>query len=768
MEDNRQSNENIISQLWSRYFPYWPVFLVLTAMAVGGAWIYLQYKLPVYKASATLLVKDEKKGIEESKIMESLNPLSTKKIIENEIEVIKSRALMAKVVEELNLYAPVYQKGEWVDIPAYDFSPVRIEVRNPDKLAEAKKVEFSFEPQTQTVLLRGQKVQPDTWVQTPWGELKFLLHNAAYQEKAPLYFSLVNPKKTLSAFSGKLDVTAAGKLSSVLYLTLKDEVPKRAEDILNALINAYDRASVADKNSLAANTLSFLDERLKYVSGDLDSIEKAIQHYRANKGAIDISSQGKLFLQNVSDNDQKLSEVNMKLSVLGQVEEYVASNNIRGGLVPSTLGINDPLLSNLLNKLYDAELQYDKLKLTTGENNPELSSLADQIRKLKPSILENVRSQKRSLDATKANLYQTNNSYGALLSALPKQERDLVEISREQNIKSSIYSFLLQRREETALSHSATVADTRVVDYAESSLTPVGLGGKIIYGAAIFLALGLGIVIITAREMLNRTVLFRQEIEALTRFPVIGEIVAVKGGEPVVIKEGQKSFVAEQFRLLRTSLPYLGIGPRNKKLLITSTISGEGKSFLATNLALSLAIGGKKVVLVEFDLSNPTLGEKLNIEANLGVADYLLGDAEPEEIIKRTGESANLFLIQAGNLPSNPSELILSDRTEELLQYLEKIFDYVIVDSAPVGLLSDGYVLAKHCDATLYVVRHKYTPKKMLERLDDSNKINELKNIALVFNGIKSRGFGPNKYGYGYGYGYLYVQEPKKVNTNTV
>lgn len=756
-----QSSENVISHLWAKYFPYWPMFLLLIALAVGGAWLYLKYKLPLYESTATLLIKDEKRGMEDSKMLESLNPLASKKIIENEIEVIKSRALMNQVVTELKLYAPIFEQGKWNDISAYATSPVLVEIRNPDSLTEVSRISFDYDTAQKEVTLGGKIQALNQWIATPWGPLRFSLNNKVTYHNSSFYFSLIHPKRVVQNLINRLDVSSA-KLSSVVSLKLKDEVPKRSEDILNTLITAYNQAAINDKNTLAENTLLFLDERLKYVSNDLDSIERRLQQYKARKGAINISSQGQLFLQNVSENDQKLSDVNMKIAVLNQIEKYIIIKDGHGGLVPSTLGINDPLLTDLLGKLYDVELQYEKLKQTTGENNPEVSSLANQIEKIKPSILENVHSQQRSLTAIKNNLFSTNNSYASMLQALPQQERDLVEISREQNIKSSIYSFLLQKREETALSHSSTVSDSRIVDKAESSLDPVGIGKKLVYILSAMLALGMGLFVITIRELFNKRILFRQEIETMTSFPVIGEVILEKSRSPLVIEEGKSTFIAEEFRMLRTSLQYLGIGSFSKKILITSTISGEGKSFIAANLAMSLAISGKKVILVEFDLNNPTLAHKLGITGGKGVTDYLTAQVDAEEGIRSVQDSTNLFLMTAGNLPNNPSELILSERTADLFRYLENKFDYVLIDSAPVGLLSDGYVLSRHCDATLFIVRHKYTPKKMLEQLERNNKVNALKNLAIVFNGVQPRGFGNNGYGYGYNYSYKYSISMKR------
>jgi capsular exopolysaccharide synthesis family protein len=758
------ANENVISQMVGRYLPYWPVFLLLTALAVTAEWFFLKSQLPVYECSATVLIKDQKKGVENAKVTETLDQLSTSTIADNEVEVLKSRSLINKAVRELRLYAPVYQKAKWTDVPAYLTSPIRVEAQNPDSLVEVAKIDFTYDSSNKRINLYNHYYPLNQWLQTEWGILKFSSTSIPSQSNASFYFSLLSPKRVTEGILKRLKVIAAAKTSSVINLKLKDQVPRRGEDILNAILDAYEKASVGDKNRLAENTLAFLDERLRYVSSDLNSIEKKMQQYRSRKASFDISSQGRLFLQNVSDNDQKVSDVNMKLAVLNQVEKSLAADETHGRVVPSTLGIDDPMLSGLINRLYDAELSYEQLKRTTGANNPILSSLQDQIEKIKPSIYDNIRSQRSSLEASKRNLYSTNNTYTSLLRDLPQQEKDLVEITREQNIKSSIYNFLLQKREETALSLSSTVADSRIVDKAESSLKPIGLGNTIVYVITILLAMGFGIVLITARELFNPTVLFRQQIEALTSFPVIGEIVYEKAISPIVVKDGQSSFISEEFRMLRTSLHYLGIGAKSKKILVTSTIAGEGKSFVAANLAITLALSGKRVVLVEFDLSNPTLAIKLGIDARFGLADYLSGAVAIDEVIRTTEQSPNLSVITAGNLPHNPSELILQDSTETLLQHLQSKYDYIIVDSAPVGLLSDGYVLSKLCDATLYIVRHGYTPKKMLERLEQNNKINQLKNLAIVFNGVRARGFASVGEGYGYGIPYKYNNGQKKRN----
>jgi capsular exopolysaccharide synthesis family protein len=758
--------ENLIQQIVSKYVPYWPLFLL--ALFVGGAiaFVYIRYyTTPIYEANATIIIKDEKKGNEDSKLMESLDLISSKKIVENEIEIIQSRTLMTNVVKALHLYAPIYEEGKIKTISAYTRSPIIIETPIPDSIKGNAKILLSYDKESKTVLLNNKyRYGINKIVTTPYGRLTFI-PNKYFNEndtaKHQLYFSLNDPKNVAQGLLANLRVEAASKLSSVVELAYLDEVPQRAENILNQLIIAYDQATVNEKDRLASNTLSFVEERLGMVSHDLDSIEKKVQQFKSGKNAVDISTQGQLFLQNVSANDQKIAEVSTQLSVLDQVQKFVTSPDSKGGIVPSTLGVSDPLLSQLLDKLYNAQLEYEKLKKTVGENNPTLVAITDQINKIKPSILQNIQSQQQSLSATKQNLYATNGSYNSILQAVPQKERELLDISREHATKSNIYAFLLQKREESELSYASAVSDHRVVDNAKAGSAPVSPKKMIIYMMALVGAMTVCVTYITIRESLTGKVLYRHEIEARTNIPIIGEVAFEKTKNPLVIEAGKRSFVAEEFRKLRVSLSFLGIDSSHKKVLITSSISGEGKSFIAANLAVSLSLTGKKVVIVDLDLNNPTISKILDVVQEDGITQYLTGEREPEEIIKRVKAHENLFFISAGSLPENPSELLANGRVKEIIDYLENIFDFVIIDTSPIVLVTDGYLLTGLCDATLYVVRHKYTPKMLIKRLDENNQINPINNPAIIFNGVKMRGFFKNNYGYGYDYVYGNKQRGK-------
>ncbi|HEY5369709.1 MAG TPA: polysaccharide biosynthesis tyrosine autokinase [Hanamia sp.] len=764
-----EEEESLLQQLASKYIPYWSWFLLAFIIAIGGAFTYMKFATPLYEAKAAILIKDETKGNEESKMAASLNLISSNVIVENEVEVLQSYSLMKKVVKALDLYAPVFQEGKLHPVSAYSNSPVVIEVPSPDSIKEFNnrdsikkynKIYFSFDGNAQTVVLGDKYKYPvNEIVTTPYGSLKFI-PNKDYQnsEKADkkFYFALQNPASVASNLSGSLKVESAGKLSSIINLSYKDAVPQRATDVLDQLITAYRQSEINEKDTLAKNTLVFVESRLRLASNDLDSIEKKIQEFKSGKGAVDISTQGQLYLQNVSANDQKLSEVNTQISELDQVEKFVKNNEYGGAIVPFSVsvGVANPVLSQLIDQLYTTELQYEKLKKTVGENNPSLVAIQDQINKIKPNILQNIQSQKQSLIAARGNIYATNGSYNSILQGVPQKERQLLDISREQQIKSNIYAFLLQKREESALAYASTVSSNRVVDEAHTLPDPVSPKKMVVYLIALVACLGFTVAVISMKESLLGKVQYRGEVESRTTIPIIAEIDFDKSKTAVVITPGKRSFLSEQFRKLRISLSFLGIDDRHKKILVVSSIPGEGKSFIAANLAISIAHTGKKVVLMDLDLNNPSLSTILNANHEHGVTEFLSGEKEPGEIINRITGHENLFFISAATLPEDPSELLSTEKAKELLDYLENIFDVVLIDTSPVGLVNDGYILTGLCDATLYVVRQNYTPKALIKKIDENNRINPITNPAIVFNGVKTRGFLRNYYGYGYKYGY--------------
>jgi tyrosine-protein kinase Etk/Wzc len=755
-----EGDEISIGDLIYKFLPFWPLFVLLVLIFISGAWLYLRYKMPVYQTTATLLIKDDKNNNPGKDLLQAFDMFGSKKSVENEVEVLQSKTLMQEVVKNLHLYAPLTVKGRVVTQSAYLISPIVIEAREPDSLKDVKEVHFIFNDAAQSVSIENKVYPLNQWVITPFGTLQFL-PNKYYkpaEKEQNLYFSLMPIKKAANNTLKEVKIASSSKESTVIDLSIEGEVPKRGEDILNELLKVYNQAAILDKNMLAANTLKFVNDRLRYVVNELDSVEGKLQSFKSRNKITDISAQGKIYLETVATNDQKVSEINMRLSALDQVENYVKSNGGIGGIVPATFGIADPVLTELLKKLSDLELQYTQTKKIVPENNPAVVALVDGINKLKPGILENIQNQRKNLQAGRNDLTSTNNQFSSLLRTIPEQERDLLGISRQQAIKNNIYTFLLQKREETALSFASAIADSRILDKAESADIPVSPKKKLIYLGALLAALALGIAIIYIKEMLTRTVQERSDIEKHTDIPFLGEVMYDRSKSPTVIAEGKRSYIAEQFRQLRTSLGFMGIDETHKKLLITSNISGEGKSFISINLGISLALMNKKVVLLELDLRKPKLSDQLNISRNIGISNYLVGKVPVAEIIKPTSFE-NLFLIPSGPIPPNPSELISNGKLHELLAHLEKTFDYIIMDSAPVTPVTDSFILSPMADVTLFIVRHDYTPKVLLQKLEERHKMNSLKNSAIIYNGVKGKGYKKYGYGYGYGNGYGYTDD---------
>jgi capsular exopolysaccharide synthesis family protein len=765
--DFEETGDISLGDLFYKFLPYWPFLSILILLSLAGAWIYIRYKLPVYQTTAALLIKDDKNNNNGSNtdLMDALDIFGSKKNVENEVEVLQSKTLMQEVVKNLHLYAPITVEGRVLNSNAYAISPVVVEAKESDSIEDVQKIPFTYDKVLEQIKMNKEAYPLNQWIKTSYGILRFL-KNKNYKSTAEagrandFYFSLNSVKRAANEILNQMQITPSSKQSTVIDLSIEGTVPKRGEDILNELLKVYNRAAILDKNVLAANTLKFVQDRLNYVVNELDSVENKLQNYKAQNKITDISAQGQIYLENVAANDQKISDINVQLAILDQVEKYVNNKGDLGGVVPSTLGVADPALTDLLQKLSDLELQYTQTKKIVPENNPAVIALVDGIDKLKPGIIENIQSQRKNLVAAKNDLTVNSTSYSSMLKTIPEKERELLSISRQQAIKNNIYTFLLQKREETALSYASAVADSRVIDKAQSSDIPISPKKKLIYLAAIMTALVLGFIIIYIKEILTRTVQQRADIEKNTDIPFLGEVVYDRSKSPIVISEGKRSFIAEQFRLLRTSLSYLGINEAHKKILITSSIAGEGKSFIAINLGISLSLMGKKVILIELDLRKPKLSEQFNISRQVGISNYLINKMQIDEIIKGT-HVKNLYLIPSGPIPPNPSELISNNKLTELLKHIETLFDYIIIDTAPVGPVTDALILSPICDVTLFVVRHDYTPKAFLKKLQLQYKNNTLKNPAIIYNGIKAKGIGGYGYRYGYGYGYGYTEDVK-------
>lgn len=751
---------NLLVQLTQRYLPFWPMFVVTAAIGLAISWLYLRAETRIYVATAKVLLKDPQKGGGDSKVLDALNIFSEKKIVENEIIVLRSSSILEEVVKGLDLYTAVYNKGKVRIEELYkDNSPVLFRAVDKANINGGGKFFFSVDWKKKQLSINKQQIAFNDTVSIN-GSSYFVIPNMSYNQNlvGKNYYVVFNSVPgAAGAFAGDLKANATSNASTVIEVRLETPVPEKGVDILNKLFEVYNQYAVTDKNLIAAKTLAFIENRLNLVVGQLDSVEKNIQNFKTRESVYDLGSQAGLYMTNVSELDKKSSDVEIQLDVLKDVQDYVNNKGKKPGTVPSQILISDPTLAGLLTKLYDAEFQLSKAESINGEKSDAVIMGNQAVGRIKTDIRENLGTIRSNLNTVKSNVNSGIALNNGLLSQIPRKERGLLEISRQQAIKNNIYTFLLQKREETALSSAGTTPDLRVLEKG-SSYGPIKPVAKTFYLTGILLGLLVSVIYVLMREQFNRKILFRSEIEDKTKIPVLAEIMFAKVPDTIAISEGKRTIIAEQFRSLRTNLAFMGINEQHKTLLVTSSIAGEGKSFIALNLAMSFTLTGKKVGLMEMDLRKPKLSKYLDINRDPGITSYLIGKAGIDNIIKET-KYPNLFVISAGPIPPNPTELILNEKFGEMMALLKEKFDYIIIDSAPIGPVTDSQLISGYADSTLYVVRHAHTPKVFLRMIDDLFKQGKFKSMALIFNGLKPRGagifggYGYSSYGYGYSYG---------------
>ena len=750
----------ILSQIAKRYLPFWPLFLLLAIGGLAIAYVFLLKTNPVYQVSAKLLVKDPKKGLDGSNVLEALNVFGEKKIVENETEILRSWPLVKEVINRLNLYTSQFKKEQLRKEELYgEDAPLQIIALNKDSINGSKiPLEVFIDWKKSTFIIAAKSHHfGDTIL---LNRTKFIISAnpiaAIGTNQQPIHIWLqINDVSTLSEkFIEAVTVAPTSKQSTVIEVGIQTTVPDKGIDLINTLFKVYNEASITDKNLIAKSTLNFVNDRLGIVTKELENVEENIKAYKTREGIVDMSEQGKLFLTSVKENDQKISEINIQLSVLYDVEMYITGKGANPGTVPSLMGINDVTLVQLLTKLYENEMLLSRLVKISGTQNVQQEQLRDEIAHLKPGILENIRNIRNNFTTIKNKLQETITRSNGMLTLIPGKEKALIDISRQQVIKNSIYSFLLQKREESELSFSSAVADSRVVEPATASVEAIKPKPAMIYLIALAMGIGLGVLFVLFKENYNQKVMFRTEIEHQVKVPILGELMFDKKKDSLVVKDGSRTLLAEQFRMLRTNLKFLSLGAKNRVIQVSSSISGEGKSYVASNLAIALSLTGKSVVLMELDLRKPKISEVFNLEKEIGITEYLVGMKTLEQIIKPIAAYKGLNIISSGVIPPNPSELIGSQNFSDLIDILKSRFDYIVFDTAPVSLVSDALLLAPFADATIYVLRHEYTPKAYLNFIQQLNKDKKFNNLCLVFNGVKPRGF--NVYGYGYGYGHAY------------
>jgi tyrosine-protein kinase Etk/Wzc len=785
--DFRKADKHQFSDLrtvLTKYFYHWPLFVLCLIIALAGAYIYLQNATPAYEVSATILVKDEKKSPQEKAALPELEQSSSPKNAEAEIEILRSKNLVNQVVNNLQLWTTYTTKQGFKTKDLYGTSPFKFillqkGVINGDNLQVLIKDKNHFEVenlsgQKQTVAFNQSfKNIAGTWLLKPTDLLDQYIGST-------ISVTLNDAELVSNSYLKSLDAHLLDKLAPTIGLFITDEVPQRGKDFLNSLITAYNEAASNEQKRTTKSTIDFIDNRLASLTGELSSAEKQVEGYRSSQGLTDINSQAKVYLENTQANDSKLNEVNVQLNVVQGIEQYVSSSSNNAD-APATIGINDPALNSQIEKLAELQLKKSALLATTPENNPLFEPINKQIALTKNSIRETVKGVKASLLNSKRELQSVNNKTESSIKDIPVQERQFVGMKRQQSIKENLYVYLLQKREELALSYASTFVDARIVDKAN-------VGDKkwpktsLITAIALLLGIGVPFMIIYFRQSFNNRITGRRDIETAIDIPILAELSYDDLDKEVIVVNNQHHLIGEQFRSLRTNLNYLHQStkakgadlqlqgtyttlempePKGRVTLLTSSVSKEGKSFVSTNLAATLAASGKKAVILELDLRKPKVTGIYNLPSNHpGISEYLTGKVAVESIIQHSDMNANLDVIGSGQIPSDPSELLEKDALAKLIFELRHLYDDIVIDTAPLHLVTDAMIIAKQADVTLYIVRQGYTGKEELTFLREVHEADYLPNLNIIFNGIKK-----SKYGYGYNYDNSYYNaKPKKAS----
>lgn len=793
-----------IQEVLFKYIIHWPWFVGAVLVCLIGAWIYLRMATPVYNISATVLIKDDKKGGNTGGMagLEELGLsglISSSQNIDNELEVLRSKTLVKEVVNQLNLYVSYTDEDEFPSKNMYKTSPVIVSLtpQEAEKLSDPMIVEMSLYPQgsLDVGVTIGDKEYQKHFEKLPAvfpmdeGTLAFFqspdslmakkdtTEESSAQNVRRITAKINSPMKVARVYCENLTIEPTSKTTSVAVISLKNSSLQRGQDFINQLLEMYNRNTNNDKNEIAQKTAEFIDERIDIISKELGNTEANLENFKRNAGITDLTSEAQIALTGNAEYEKKRVENRTQISLLEDLRKYIRGNEYE--VLPSNVGLQDAALVATIERYNEMLVERKRLLRTSTENNPAIVNLDTSIRAMKSNVQATLDGTLQGMLITKADLDREANRFSRRISDAPGQERQFVSIARQQEIKAGLYLMLLQKREENAIALAATANNAKIIDEAIADDIPVSPKRKIIYLIALVLGVGIPVGIIYLIGLTKFKLEGRADVEKLTTVPIVGDIPLTdekneKDGS-IAVFENQNNLMSETFRNIRTNLQFM-LQNDKKVILVTSTVSGEGKSFISANLAISLSLLGKKVVIVGLDIRKPGLNKIFRLPTKeKGITLYLANpDTDLMSLVQPSDVNTNLSILPGGTVPPNPTELLARDGLDKAIEILKKNFDYVILDTAPVGMVTDTLLIGRVADLSVYVCRADYTHKVEYTLINELAEEKKLPNICTVINGVdlKRRKYGyyygygkyGKYYGYGkrYGYGYGYGQENNK------
>ena len=788
-----------IQQLLFKYIIHWPWFVGAVLVCLIGAWIYLRMATPVYNISATVLIKDDKKGGNTGSMvgLEELGLsglISSSQNIDNELEVLRSKTLVKEVINLLNLYVSYTDEDGFPSKNMYKTSPVLVSLtpQEAEKQTDPMVVEMALygEGGLEVNVTVGDKEYQKHFEKLPAvfpmdeGTLAFFQSPDSLSLKKDtmeassnirhITAKIKSPMKVARAYCENLKIEPTSKTTSVAVISLKNSSLQRGQDFINQLLEMYNRNTNNDKNEIAQKTAEFIDERINIISKELGSTEANLENFKRNAGITDLTSEAQIALTGNAEYEKKRVENRTQISLIEDLRKYIRGNEYE--VLPGNIGLQDPGLVATIERYNEMLVERKRLLRTSTENNPTIINLDTSIRAMKSNVQATLDGSLKGLLITKADLEREASRFSRRISDAPGQERQFVSIARQQEIKAGLYLMLLQKREENAIALAATANNAKIIDEAIADDIPVSPKRRMIYLIALVLGIGIPVGIIYLIGLTKFKLEGRADVEKLTTIPIVGDIPLTdekneKDGS-IAVFENQNNLMSETFRNIRTNLQFM-LQNDKKVILVTSTVSGEGKSFISANLAISLSLLGKKVVIVGLDIRKPGLNKVFRLSTKeKGITLYL---ANPEtdlmSLVQPSDINQNLYILPGGTVPPNPTELLARDGLDKAIEILKKSFDYVVLDTAPVGMVTDTLLIGRVADLSVYVCRADYTHKVEYTLINELAEEKKLPNLCTVINGVdlKRRKYGyyygygkyGKYYGYGkrYGYGYGYGQE---------
>ena len=769
-----QSEEQInIQEILFRYLIHWPWFVVSVIVCVALAWGYLRLTTPVYNISATVLIKDEKKGggANMSSELEKMGLngfVSSSSNIENEIEVLKSRTLAREVVSSLGLFVTYMDEDKFPNKELYRTSPVLVSLtpQEADRLPQTMEIDMLLQPAgAMDVQVKVGKKEYRKHLEklpavfpTDEGTVAFFANNDTLSSLRPesvtterhITAYINRPFAVAKGYAGSLLITPTSKATSVVTVSLKNSNTQRGKDYIDKLLEMYNINANNDKNEVAQRTGEFIDERIDIISKELGSTERDLENFKRSAGITDLTSEAQIALTGNAEYEKKRVENQTQINLVMDLKKYLQGSGYE--VLPANVGLQDAGVAGAIDRYNEMVAERKRLLRTSTESNPAIVNLTTSIRAMRSNIQTTLDATLKGLEITKADLIREASRYSRRISDAPTQERQFVSIARQQEIKSGLYLMLLQKREENAIVLAAIANNAKIIDEAQADSTPISPKRMTIYLAALVFGIGIPVGVIYLIGLTKFKIEGRADVEKLTSLPVVGDIpLADEKMGAIAVFENQNNLMSETFRNVRTNLQFMLENGKNV-ILVTSTVSGEGKSFISANLAISLSLLGKKVVIVGLDIRKPGLNKVFNLpKKEYGITQFLTNSTvNLMDLVHHSDINKNLYILPGGTVPPNPTELLARDGLEKAVEILRKNFDYVILDTAPVGMVTDTLLIGRVADLSVYVCRADYTRKTEFTLINELAENNKLPNLCIVINGLDLQ---KKKYGYYYGYG---------------